>query len=205
MVELEIVELARRARSGDVAAREELVTGVYGRLVRLSRKMLRDSSHAVRRWEETGDLAHRAWIRIQRSLEAPELELADDAHFFRLAAMHVRHELIDLYRKHSGPQGLAANHQTHALQEAGSALEEDCFQANVADDPRRMAVWAEFHWLVDRLADKQKEVMDLLWYQQLTQQQAAVLLGVEVKTVKRRWRDAKISLASRLDRGLIEI
>jgi RNA polymerase sigma-70 factor (ECF subfamily) len=47
--------------------------------------------------------------------------------------------------------------------------------------------------------------MDLLWYQGLKQAEAAELLGVDVKTVKRRWRDVKILLAEQLDDNLMEL
>ena len=41
-------------------------------------------------------------------------------------------------------------------------------------------------------------MFDLLWYQELSQQEAATLLGVSVPTVKRRWSDAKIELIDAL-------
>jgi DNA-directed RNA polymerase specialized sigma24 family protein len=40
---------------------------------------------------------------------------------------------------------------------------------------------------VARLPDKLRAVFDLLWYQGLTQAEAAALLGVAVRTVKSRW------------------
>jgi DNA-directed RNA polymerase specialized sigma24 family protein len=47
---------------------------------------------------------------------------------------------------------------------------------------------------VDKLPDEQREVFDLLWYQELSQEEAAGVLGMSVPTVKRRWRDAKMEL-----------
>lgn len=207
MAEQKIPELIQALRGGDASARETLVAAVYERLVKLSRKMLRDSNRAVRRWEQTEDLAHAAWFRIQRALENHEVQVHDDAHFFRLAARNVRFELIDLYRKHSGAHGLDANHHTVARSaEGGEAVaDEDRFAANRTGDPRRMAAWAEFHELVEQLPDKEREVVDLLWYQGLKQEDAADLLGVDVKTVKRRWRDVKLKLSEQLDGELVEL
>jgi RNA polymerase sigma-70 factor (ECF subfamily) len=71
-------------------------------------------------------------------------------------------------------------------------------------DPAHLAAWGEFHLLVDSLPDKEKEIVDLLWYQGLKQQEAADLLGVDVKTIKRRWRDVKILLSEQLEQSLIE-
>jgi DNA-directed RNA polymerase specialized sigma24 family protein len=39
-----------------------------------------------------------------------------------------------------------------------------------------------------------KTTFDLLWYQGLSQDEAAQALGVDVRTVKRRWREARLTL-----------
>lgn len=206
MPEENITQLVKRYREGDASARENLAAAVYERLVRLSRKMLRDGSGAVQRWEQTEDLAHAAWFRIQRALEDPSVDVSDHVHFFRLAARHIRFELIDLYRRHTGANGLAANHHTTPVGSENEAAHDDGerFAANLTSDPKRLAAWGEFHILVDGLPEKEKEIVDLLWYQGLKQQDAADLLGVDVKTIKRRWRDVKIRLSELLEPDLIE-
>ncbi|MCA9134276.1 MAG: sigma-70 family RNA polymerase sigma factor [Planctomycetales bacterium] len=206
MNEPDIVELVQRMRRGDSAAREILAARIYERLVHLARRMRQGSPLAVRRWEQTEDLAHAAWFRIQRVLENENLTIQDEVHLLRLAARHLRFELIDLYRKHSGAQGLAANHQTAAAHRAGGPIPNDGerFSANATADPKRIVAWGEFHRLVEALPEPQKAIVDLLWYQGLEQRAAAALLGVDVKTVKRRWRDVKVRLADNLDGSLIE-
>lgn len=206
MPEENITQLVKKYREGDASARENLAAAVYERLVRLSRKMLRDGSGAVQRWEQTEDLAHAAWFRIQRALEDPTVDVSDHVHFFRLAARHIRFELIDLYRRHTGANGLAANHHTTPSGSDNEAANEDGerFAANLTSDPKRIAAWGEFHILVDSLPEKEKEIVDLLWYQGLKQQDAADLLGVDVKTIKRRWREVKIRLSELLEPDLIE-
>ena len=59
-----------------------------------------------------------------------------------------------------------------------------------ADDPLKLAVWGEFHEAVQKLPDGEREVFELLWYQGLTQEEAAELLACDRSTVKRRWRSA---------------
>lgn len=208
MPEENVTQLIARFRAGDMAAREGLASAVYERLQRLARKMLREGSASVQRWEQTDDLAHAAWFRIQRALEDPAVTVANHTHFFRLAARHIRFELIDLYRRHTGANGIAANHHTAPRQgnhdESHGGDDGQRFQAEGTADPRRLAAWGEFHLLVDSLPEKDKEIMDLLWYQGLKQQDAADLLGVDVKTVKRRWRDLKIRLSEQLSDELIE-
>lgn len=208
MPEENITQLVHKFRQGDQSARDGLAAAVYDRLVRLSRKMLRDGSDAVQRWEQTEDLAHAAWFRIQRALEDPSVVVSDHIHFYRLAARHIRFELIDLYRRHTGANGLAANHHTTPPVGSGSDSQAvgdgERFSANLTSDPKRLIAWGEFHILVDSLPEKEKEIVDLLWYQGLKQQDAADLLGVDVKTIKRRWRDVKIRLAEQLEPDLIE-
>src|SRR5262249_53408538 len=47
---------------------------------------------------------------------------------------------------------------------------------------------------IGKLPEEQREAFDLLWYQELNQEEVARVLGVPVPTVKRRWRDAKLEL-----------
>ena len=54
--------------------------------------------------------------------------------------------------------------------------------------------WCEFHEQVRRLPADEREVIDLLFYQELTQAEAANLLHVTVRTVQRRWQSALLEL-----------
>ena len=73
-------------------------------------------------------------------------------------------------------------------------------QIAVADeDPANLAAWAEFHAQVDRLPAEEREVFDLLWYQELSQAEVASLLNVSPRTVKRRWAAARLRLHKILD------
>lgn len=47
---------------------------------------------------------------------------------------------------------------------------------------------------VDKLPDEEREVFGLLWYEGLTQPEAASVLNVSLKTVKRRWQSARLLL-----------
>jgi predicted DNA-binding protein (UPF0251 family) len=58
--------------------------------------------------------------------------------------------------------------------------------------------WAEFHEVAARLPDELRAAFDLLWYQGLSQAEAAALLGVAVRTVKRRWMKARLRVQQEL-------
>ena len=61
-----------------------------------------------------------------------------------------------------------------------------------------MRRWTEFHEAAARLPDDLRAVFDLLWYQELSQAEAAALLGVAVPTVKRRWLKARLRVQQAL-------
>ena len=83
--------------------------------------------------------------------------------------------------------------------------EDNFFVASLKVDPKRIAAWGEFHQAVENLPEAEKEVVDLLWYQGLKQHEAAELIGVDERTIKRRWREAKLKLSEVLDGSLISM
>ena len=178
-----------RLKAGDAAARDRLIAAASVRLTHLTRKMLRDNPR-VHRWEETDDVFQNAALRLCRALDQVQPPTARD--FFRLATAHIRRELIDLARHHFGPEGAAAHHST----QAGTLPAEP--PAKRAERPDNLAEMAEFHRIAGELPEEEREVFDLLWYQELTQQESAALLGVSERTVKRRWQSARLMLARSL-------
>jgi RNA polymerase sigma-70 factor (ECF subfamily) len=174
-----------RLQAGDETGRAELIERAQQRLRQLTRKMLKDFPR-LRPWEEPDDVFQGALLRLCRALQVvtpPSVRA-----FFRLAAVQVRRELIDLARHYFGPEGLAAR----LAVADGSAAGPDPSDPTL--DPQRLAVWTEFHCQVERLPEEEREVFDLLWYQELTQAEAAALLGVDVRTIKRRWQSARLIL-----------
>lgn len=171
-----------RMRQGDVAALDELLRHVCDRLERLARHMLR-AHPAVQRWAETGDVLQGALLRLTRALSAVEPHSVRE--FFGLAAQQIRRELADLAKHYYGPLGEGANHGSF------SAPPEP---ANATHDPGALAEWTAIHEHIEQLPEEQREVMDLLFYQALKQEDAAALLGVNVRTVQRRWHAALLRL-----------
>ena len=185
-----------RLRGGDESARAALLDCAADRLARLARKMLKGYP-GVARWEQTDDVAQNALIRLDRALRAVAPPTARD--FFRLAAAQVRRELIDLARHYQGPRGLGAHHATRAgprrLRRRGG---DGRGGAETTYDPGRLAAWAEFHAAVAALNEADRELFDLLWYQGLTQAEAATILGVTERTVNGRWLAARVRLGDSL-------
>jgi DNA-directed RNA polymerase specialized sigma24 family protein len=64
--------------------------------------------------------------------------------------------------------------------------------------PASLTEWTAFHEAVQRLPDDERDVFDLHWYQGLDQKVVAGILGVTDRTVKNRWRNAKLRLRQML-------
>ena len=185
-----------RLGRGDESARAALLGCAADRLARLARRMLKNYP-GVARWEQSDDVAQNALIRLDRALKAVTPSTARD--FFRLAAAQVRRELIDLARHYYGPRGMGAHHTSRAGMD-GSPGEPDASPspADSTGDPVRLAGWAEFHEAVGSLSESDRELFDLLWYQGLTQAEAAAVLGVSARTVNGRWLGARVRLSDAL-------
>jgi len=183
-----------RLQAGDESARQELIACACARLERLTRKMLRGWER-VHRWEETGDVMQNAVLRLYRALG--ETKPARVVDFFRFAALNIRRELYDLAKHYYGPRGPAAHHATAAWKrspECDDGAPDAWEPQNSEEAPALLAAWAEFHAQVDQLPDEERAVFDLIWYQELSQAEAAQLLDVSERTIKRRWASARLQL-----------
>jgi RNA polymerase sigma-70 factor (ECF subfamily) len=152
----------------------------------------------LQRWEQTDDVFQNAMLRLQKALETHEVESV--RHFFNLATVQIRRELIDLGRKHFGPHGIGRNHHTdlQPADDRGGALH------SLEAEPFDLGAWTEFHERVASLPAEQREVVDLLYYEGVSQEEAAAILGCSVRTIRRRWNDAKFMLHGGLTDGASE-
>ncbi|MFQ5732546.1 MAG: sigma factor-like helix-turn-helix DNA-binding protein, partial [Planctomycetaceae bacterium] len=114
-------------------------------------------------------------------------------HFFRLAAVLIRRELLDLSRHYYGPLGPGAHHASRGPEESTNRSPAENAPAHTFD-PVRLGGWEDFHRQVGELPDDEREVFELLWYHELSQGEAAELLEVSRRTVIRRWQSACLHL-----------
>lgn len=181
-----------RLQAGDAAAREELLRHASDQLTRLARRLLRDNP-LVRRWEETDDVLQNSLLRLWKALA--EVKPQSLAEFFGLAALQFRRELIDLARRLYGPEGVGAHHASaRGDPNASSGVTPAQDPGQSTYEPARLANWTEFHRLVETLPADEREVFDLLYYQELSQEEAAAVLGITDRTIRKRWRTARLRL-----------
>jgi RNA polymerase sigma-70 factor (ECF subfamily) len=179
-----------RMNAGDATARNDLIYHAYESLRRLAGRLLRGSPEA-RRWMDEDDLLQLALLRLLDALQ--RVRVTSAAEFYRLAATLIRRELIDLARRHSASMRRA----DPAEREANDALA--CDPADEDSDFERQVQLAALHEHIQRLPEKERAVVDLLYYQGLTQAQAAEVLQLPEHTVRRRWARARERLREALD------
>ena len=151
--------------------------------------MLR-SFPAVSRWSQTDDVLQNAMIRLHRSLV--DVKPESPAQFYGLAGKQIRRELIDLARKFSGKMGVGRNHESDVKENIPRHQSQDL-------KPENLEAWTRFHETIEGLSDEQKQVVELLWYEGMSQPQAAKIVGVSLATVKRRWQASRLFLSEQLD------
>jgi RNA polymerase sigma factor (sigma-70 family) len=182
--------LIDRLAAADRSAQGELISRAYDRLRRLAHRML-EGFPRVRALEDSGDVLHDSLPRLTRALEAvPPTSVAE---FFRLASRQMRWELLDLVQRHF-PGGKQSP-------ESGSESTPHNEVPTTTYNPATLAFWTEFHQAVAALPERERDVFELLWYQEITQAEAAAILQVSESTVRRNWLVARRRLGTFL-RGL---
>jgi RNA polymerase sigma-70 factor (ECF subfamily) len=156
-------------------------------MLRLVRKIFHQDFGRLRAVEESDDVMNGALLRLLTALRS--VRVATVAEFFRLATLQIRRELMTMAAKYPRPS--TGGSPQHTTSSAADRVEDP---ADESLEPRSLAVWREFHEQVERLPDDERDVFDLLWYQELSRPEAAAVLGVSVPTLKRRWLRARIRL-----------
>jgi len=182
-----IQDLLNRLQGGDAVAREELIGHSLERIRRLARWMFHRQPD-LQALEQTDDVLQKALIRLHRALS--DIKPTSVRSFFGLAARQVRWVLQDLARDLAKAKVVVPAGDLVSTTRRQNPLEP----LDLESEPITLEEWAEFHQKVETLPEETREVFDLLWYQGLTQIEAAEVLGVSLRNVKRRWLAARLLL-----------
>lgn len=182
----------KRLAAGDLTAREDLIAIACDRMRRIAHRMLR-TFPTVSRWDETDDVVQNAAMRLYRAIT--QIQPRDTRGFTGLAAVQIRRELLDLAKKHAGPESYAANHETNYHRIEGEHHAKIDAVPGPADEPDRQERWTRLHEAAEALPEDERELFHLVWYLGMKQEEAGQLLGCSIRTVKRRWESAKVLLA----------
>jgi RNA polymerase sigma factor (sigma-70 family) len=186
-----------RVHTGDESARDELIRCSCDRLDDLILKML-GQYEEVRHWELADEVVQRVALALYRSLEP--VTPRSSREFLRLASTHIRRQLLELAVHFFGAKDPST--QNTDRRDLNGSNTGDTIAGQMIEgalDPARLAAWTEFHRRIDGLDDEDREVFELLWYQGLTQAEAADLLGVSRRTMISRWQSARLKLFDALD------
>jgi RNA polymerase sigma-70 factor (ECF subfamily) len=118
-----------------------------------------------------------------------EVQVDNVRHFFNLAALQIRRELLDLTKHYYGKLGMGSNH--HSDHQIGP----DAVLSNATNNPIKNKSLEKFHENIDTLPAEEQEVINMLFYEGFNQEETAEFLGISLSTVKRRWHAARLKLA----------
>ncbi len=179
-----------RRPASDVDA-EATLASVLDFLRRVCGTLLADFPD-VHRWDQTDDVFQQAALKLFKSLQ--EVRPESRRHLENLAALQVRRTLIELGRKYAARATMNQQRWTPSRRNAGGSVLENA-PAGIESDPQKLIEWVELHEQIDRLSNEDREVFQLIWYREFHKDDVASLLNVDVRTVQRRWRSARETLA----------
>ena len=176
-------ELLLRADEGEPLEMEELTTLLYAELRRIAERYLR-AERADHTLQPTA-LVHEAFMRL---VDQDSVSWAGRAHFLAIAASMMRRVLIDHARRRSAVK-----------RDRGRLLTTWPGSRKGAADPLDLL---QLHDALERLAvvdPRAARVVELRYFGGLEVKEAAEVLDVSERTVKRDWRLARAWLTRELD------
>lgn len=167
--------------AGTPSARAALLEYTLERFRILAHRMFRSekSLHAL---DQTDDVLQKGMVRLHKALDS--VKPTDVRAYFGLAARQLRFVIADLAEQYRARQPAVS---LDALPEPPAT--------DASLEPATILEWSEFHEAAGRLPSEEREAFDLLYYAGMEQQQAAVLLGISERTLRRRWLSCKLHLA----------
>lgn len=181
---------------GDPNANNQLVIVCQARIERLARRMLRNHPECRDGCFDTLDLVQEASLSLAQALQTVRPE--SDRHLFHLAAIKVRHRMIDLIRKFRGPQSPIALRATNVIRHPGGDVVRSDQAASPATDPSLLEDWEQFHQVVDSLPENLKMTFSMRYYLGAKQKDVAQTLSCDERTVRRYWNTALEQIRQKL-------
>jgi RNA polymerase sigma-70 factor, ECF subfamily len=161
---------------GDEGAASKLIPVVYDELRRLAGSYMR--RERVDHTLQATALVHEAYLKL---VEQRSVDWQSRAHFFGVAAQLMRRILIDYARGHSR-QKRGGDDQKVSLDEALIFSEQQADELLAVDDSLNQLA---------KIDPRQAKVVEMRFFGGLSIEEAAEVLGVSPKTVKRDWSVAK--------------
>jgi RNA polymerase sigma-70 factor (ECF subfamily) len=184
-----------RAVTGDAEARQRLLEFARDRLMHHARRLLHGRYARLEPFAQTDDVVQQLYVKILENqnrfwVNAHGEPVRTLAEFFGHASAWMRDVLCDRLRKAYGRDDNRPLVLPLDGGSSGGGPRHEPYSSTLDGDKLRR--WTEFHEAAARLPDDLRAVFDLVWYQGLSQPEAAALLGIAVRTVKLRWLKARL-------------
>jgi RNA polymerase sigma factor (sigma-70 family) len=186
----EFGDLLQKLEQGDPEARARLIERAQDRLRLRVRQMLARFPN-VHRWEDTSDVLQEVLLKLHHTLK--EVTPKDSKHFLCLAALHIRRKLLDL----AGAVVRLPRCETDRVAPDGNGALPSYQAGELDHDPEILARWTEIHDYIHTLPDAERDLFDLLFYHGMPQEEAATVLRMPYRTLKRRWQAARLAFMQR--------
>ena len=190
-----------RAVTGDAEARQRLLELTRDRLLCHARHFLHGRYARLEPFAQTDDIVQQLLLKILQNqdrfwVNADGQPVRSLAEFFGHTSAWMRDVLCDLLRKECGRD----DNRPAALPLDGGPSDTgpQYDPASSTLDGEKLRRWTEFHEAVAQLPDDLRATFDLLWYQEMSQAEAAALLGIAVPTVKLRWMKGRLHVQQAL-------
>lgn len=199
-VTLQIESCLHRLKAGDEDAQGELMEAAFDRMLTITQRVV-GSMVTPDKGLRASDVFQDAYLRLSHAIEQDNVNPKTAGEFLSLAARHVRFQVLDMLRASKRTRDELAI-DAHAGVEV-----EDPFSSLSKTDKAEM--WICFFEAFEQLSEEERAVADLLWVwvegrggpavPNMTQSEAAEILGVSRDRVKDLWRRARIKIARQCD------
>jgi len=179
----DITPLLHKWRAGNRTAENELFRLVLPKLRRLAQYLMKGErkGHTL----QATDLVDQIYMRL---VAAKDRDWQNRQHFFAIAARAMRRHLIDHARARPDAESVPLEAIGHLLPADGSKLE--------------LALTVDR--LLDQLAEAEPEwctLVEVKYFLGLTDEEAAEMLDLKLRTLQRMWRDARQWLFEHMEPG----
>lgn len=190
----EIQRCIEKYNQGDDSARNSLLTFAYNRFCALARNQLQWNFPRLKTIHSSQSFLQEMVLKLLSAFDQTNFNTAEE--FLGYSSKVLRSTFLDAARvvsQHPEIVGLELVEQAeHGQREGPYQVPPNTWE------PEKLARWTEFHRQVDSLPEEERIVVDLYFYQELTQEQTADCLGIDVKTMRKRWRSATRKLGDYL-------
>jgi RNA polymerase sigma factor (TIGR02999 family) len=179
----DITILLQHWREGDRAAEEQLFSLVMPNLRRLAHFLMKGErpDHSM----EATELVNQIYFRL---VAAKDRDWRNRRHFFAIAARAMRRYLIDHARGRPNAEFVAVEGIENLLPASSAQLD----------------VAVTIDRLLEQLAKTKPEwctLVEVKYFLGLTDEEAAEMLGLKIRTMQRMWRDARQWLFEQMESG----